>query len=103
LPQYHHPEDIEVIERVLEPAGHDALKLHLIIVNNGNLPVALPELYLNLIRFNGEPLAQRIFAPGEYFDDADAMSELPVGKPIALSLKIVNPDNKIAGYTFKFI
>lgn len=103
LPKYHHPEDIEVIERTLEPAGHDALKFRLVIVNNGSLPVALPGMYLELIRFNGEPLAQRIFAPHEYFDVADSMSDLPVGKPIELSLKIANPDKKIAGYSFKFI
>ncbi len=103
LPKYHHPEDIEVIERALEPAGHDALMFRLVIVNNGSLPVALPKMYLKLIRFNGEPLAQRIFAPDEYIGDADSVSELPVGKPIEFSLKIANPDNKIAGYTFKFL
>jgi len=103
LPKYNYPEDIEVIERALEPAGDDALIFRLAIVNNGSFPVALPDLYLKLIRFNGEPLAQRIFAPNEYIGNVDSIRELPVGKPIEFSLNIANPDNKIAGYTFKFI
>ena len=103
LPVYRHPEDIEVIERALEPAGRGALQLRALIVNAGNRPVALPGMHVKLIQFNGESLAQRIFQPKEYLSDLNQVNEMPVGQPIQINLKISNPDNEIAGYTFKFI
>ncbi len=103
LPKYRHPEDIEVIERALEPAGRGALQLRVLIINNGSRPVALPGMALKLIQFNGEPLAQRVFSPQEYLNDLNKVKQLPVGRPIQINLKIANPDNEIAGYSFKFI
>ena len=103
LPEYHHPDDIVVIERALEPAGRGALQLRVLIINNGLRPVALPRLDLKLIQFNGDPLAQRVFGPKEYLNDLNKVKDLPVGRPIQINLKIANPDNEIAGYSFKFI
>jgi predicted Zn finger-like uncharacterized protein len=104
LPSYRDPAAIEVLEQALEPAGPDALEFRIVMINGSRFDQAFPRIQLNLIRFNGEPLAQRVFFPEEYLSGPASRSALmPAGSPLEIRLEIVNPATIVGGYDFKLI
>ncbi len=104
LPSYRDPAAIEVLERSLEPAGPQALEFRIVMINGSRFDQTFPRIQLNLIRFNGEPLAQRVFFPEEYFSGPGSPPALmSVGKPFEIRLEIVNPATDVGGYNFRLI
>lgn len=104
LPSYRDSAAIEVLERALEPAGPDALEFRIVMINGSRFDQAFPRIQLNLIRFNGEPLAQRVFLPDEYLSGPAArVALMPAGRPVEIRLEIAHPAAPVGGYDFKLI
>jgi predicted Zn finger-like uncharacterized protein len=104
LPSYRDPAAIEILEQSLQPFGQGALEFRAVIINGSPFVQAFPRLKLDLIKFNGDPLARRVFFPEEYL--AKTVSEkgrMEVGKAFEIKLKIANPNSQVGGYHFSLI
>lgn len=103
LPAYQDPSEIDVLEQSLHPLGSEAFEFRLVMVNASQFQQAFPRLRLSLVKFNGDPMAQRVFFPREYFPNENHPTRMSIGKPFEIRLKLVNPNDKVGGYHFNLI
>lgn len=103
LPPYRAPEAIEILEQRLDPLGPNRLEFRIVVVNGSRIEQAFPRIQLNLIQFNGEPLAQGVFFPTDYLSSAERPALMPVGKAFVIRFTILSPKSAVGGYHFKLI
>ena len=84
------------------PDQPDTLRLNATITNRANLKQAYPRLEVVLLDSLGEPLALRIFNPGDYLaEDADIGAGMTSGAYLPLALNLSDPGQQAVGFELK--
>jgi|GEM_PF-6787999 len=86
------------------PDDDKALLVDIIMTNTANYPQLFP--IMEIIFTDGEhlPVKQRQLKPKEYLKgDLTKLSAMPAGKPIHVSLEIVDPGRKAKGWEINFL
>ena len=101
--------DVEAIKSIQllvrsMPEQSEGLVVDSIIINEAPFSQPWPKLELTFSNINGQVVASRIFRPSEYLGGALAGSkEIPSGKPVRLSLEIVDPGQGAVNYQLNLI
>lgn len=70
------------------------LRFRAAISNQANASQAFPDLKLTLLDFNGQPVAERVFSPGQYVDQAELAGE----ETRAIQLWLTQPTAAVGGF-----
>lgn len=103
LPQAHDPRRWSLIARDISPhpSTGDALLVTATVRNDADWPQTLPWLELALADIDGQPMALRRFAPGEYFEGYDGRALAP-GQTAAVRLELADPGKTALAFAFEF-
>ncbi|MRI32147.1 hypothetical protein EOPP23_03945 [Endozoicomonas sp. OPT23] len=86
------------------PERPEGLVVDSIIINEAPFSQPWPKLNLTFSNINGQVVASRTFRPSEYLGGALAdSSEIPSGKPVRLSLEIVDPGQGAVNYQLNLL
>lgn len=86
------------------PHERNALVIDVIIKNRAPFEQPFPAVQLNFQDTNGTPVAGRRFQPVEYIHDPGIdFQRMPPETPIHLTLEIVDPGSRAAGYMIEFL
>ncbi len=84
------------------PRVKSALIVDAIVINQASYQQAFPILELIFTDIRGEVIAGRRFKPNEYLQgELSGVTEMPSGRPIHLSLEIIDPGDKANSYTLQ--
>lgn len=98
IPAYHNPDEWVLSHSDLQAHLDQRYLLTAALTNQADFAQAFPELKLTLTDFNGQPLAQRVFAPQQYAIDAD----LAASQTVQIRLPFIMPA-KVGGFTLTLI
>ncbi|WAD28243.1 DUF3426 domain-containing protein [Pseudomonadaceae bacterium T75] len=85
------------------PEFNAALVVDAIIYNRAPFAQPFPLLEVRFADINGQPLASRVFKPGEYLSgELAGRKEMPPQVPIHIALDILDPGAKAVNYSLSF-
>lgn len=102
LPVYHAPQQIELLQTLMQPVTPEHYRLHAALFNDTPFPQQWPRLYLTLHDFEGRTYAAREFPPEEYLS-GHAVPLLPAQQTITVTLDLVLSDGVLGGYSLRVI
>lgn len=86
------------------PSQERALQVDAIILNDANFDQLFPNLRLEFLNIQNEPVASRDFQPHEYLQgELTGITLMPAQQPIQLALAIVDPGEKAVNYRIVII
>lgn len=100
LPVYHAPQQIELLQTLLQPLTSERYRLHAALFNDAPFPQRWPRLYLTLYDFDGRPYAAREFLPEEYLS-THTTSLLPAQQTVEMTLDLVLSEGVLGGYSVR--
>ncbi|WP_312289573.1 DUF3426 domain-containing protein [Stutzerimonas nitrititolerans] len=85
------------------PDFNSALVVDAIIYNRASFAQPFPLLEVRFADINGQPLASRVFKPGEYLSgELAGRTEMPPQVPIHIALDILDPGTRAVNYSLSF-
>lgn len=100
LPVYRNLDELAVSNASLQPRDNRSYQFVAALSNQGPFPQRAPKLKITLLGFNGQALAERVFAVDDYL----VGPELPVAEQTAqIRLQLAAPLASVGGYTFTLI
>ena len=85
------------------PDFNSALVVDAIIYNRASFAQPFPLLEVRFADINGQPLASRVFKPGEYLSgELAGRTEMPPQVPIHIALDILDPGAQAVNYSLSF-
>lgn len=85
------------------PDFNSALVVDAIIYNRASFAQPFPLLEVRFADINGQPLASRVFKPGEYLSgELAGRTEMPPQVPIHIALDILDPGSRAVNYSLSF-
>lgn len=85
------------------PEVPGALVIDVMAINEAGHPQPFPDIAFQFSDLNGRIMAYRLFSPEEYLrGEALNYETMPVGKPIHISLEIIDPGREAVNYTMRF-
>lgn len=95
---------IKLLERNVftHPVSKNALMVTGAFVNQAPFTQKLPDLLISLFDIRGNLIANRLFAPAEYLQDAKNIGLMQPEKPFQFRLEIVDPGTDALTYEFEF-
>ena len=103
--QFSSTQQIKLMERNVftNPVEPSALMVTGSFVNQANFDQKLPELLVSLFDIQGNLIANRLFTPTEYLQNANNRSRMVKGKPVQFRLEISDPGTDALTYEFEFM
>jgi predicted Zn finger-like uncharacterized protein len=104
LPPFKDAEHLAILDRSLN-AGRDnkeRLDFRLVFANRSKLPQAFPNIRLVLDALDGQPVAERVFVPLEYFAEWQDEDSMPVGQSYEIRLSLAKPSREVGGFSIEF-
>jgi hypothetical protein len=101
LPVYKSLDEFEILHGDFQLAG-DHYEFQTVLSNQADFAQNYPRIKLNLLNFNGQIFAERVFYPHEY-SGAKPNQLMPASETIEINLNIALPSQKVGGYTFDLI
>lgn len=100
LPTRHDYEKIRITLVVRShPEVEDALVADAILLNTAEFQQPFPSLAIRFSDINDNPLAERIFSPGEYLHgELAGAQQMPKGQPVHISLQVADPGSEAVNY-----
>ncbi len=100
LPTRHDYEKIRITLVVRShPDIENALVADAILLNTAEFQQPFPSLAIRFSDINDNPLAERIFTPGEYLHgELAGAQQMPKGQPVHISLQVADPGSEAVNY-----
>jgi hypothetical protein len=102
LPLYKNLDDFETLHSEFQLHPNHYYVFQAVISNQAVFSQAYPTIKLNLLDFQGQQFAQRIFYPDDYLP-THSNTEMPAADSIEISMNIAVPTQKVGGYTFELL
>ncbi len=106
LPARRDPAQIRVLSRDvrIHPKFEGALLVTAAIVNAATFSQPHPRVRFSLFNVNGQIIASRVFAPGQYLSpDLDAKASMVPDVPTQITLDLLAPDEAPVSFEFQFL
>lgn len=94
VPSYHNLDDWSISHSDLQPYIQGQFVFSAAISNQADVAQAFPNLKLTLLGFNGQPVAERVFLPGQYSYEA----ELAGQETRKIQLWLAQPAAAVGGF-----
>ncbi|CAG7856987.1 hypothetical protein MCAMS1_01676 [biofilm metagenome] len=103
LADYKNLNEITVLKSSLVPQPNQTIVFTAIINNQAIFKQRLPNIQLNLMSYNDELIAQRIFYPMDYLPHSPAKLFMTPDETVEAMLTITVPKRAVGGYNFNLV
>ena len=105
LAPWREPAAIRLLQRSVQadPARPGTLQVRMRMRNEAAWPQPWPRLQLTLSDIDGQPLATRVFEPGEYLGRAPDAALLPPGAEAEAAFGVREPERASVAFDFRFL
>jgi predicted Zn finger-like uncharacterized protein len=94
IPRYRNLDEWSISHSDLQPYLQGQYLFSAAISNQADVAQAFPDLKLTLLGFNGQPVAERVFSPRQYVDEAELAGE----ETRAIQLWLAQPAVAVGGF-----
>ena len=85
------------------PGAKNTILISAIFVNNARFDQPYPDILITLSDLTTTVVAQRRFTPADYLAQASAFQLMKAGKPVHITLEVLDPGNDAANFQFEFL
>ena len=85
------------------PEGKNTILINAIFVNNAEFEQPYPDILITLSDLTTTVLAQRRFTPQDYLAKTNAFHLMKPGKPVYITLEVLDPGNDAVNFQFDFL
>jgi Protein of unknown function (DUF3426) len=103
LVDYKNLNEITVLKSSFVPQSNQTIVFTAIINNQAAFKQRMPNIQLNLMGYNDELIAQRIFYPTDYMPHSPARLPLTPDETVEAMLTIKAPKTPVGGYNFNLV
>lgn len=85
------------------PDGKNTILISAIFVNTAEFKQPYPDILITLSDLTTTVVAQRRFTPRDYLAKTDAFQQMTPGKPVHITLEVLDPGNDAVNFQFDFL
>jgi hypothetical protein len=103
LAAYENLSELTVMKSSFAPQSDQTIVFKTVINNQAVFKQRLPNIQLNLLGYNEELIAQRVFSPKDYLPHSSTRLTLIPDETVEAKLVIALPETPVGGYNFNLV